>query len=150
MKFGIRIPPPQMGPVADPDFIVRYSRLVESLGFESLWTIDHALMCVDHDGAVAELQQAVKDPRKKAEALFLLGRAFRGKGLADLAKNQLDKAFDATGGIHGQIGKEVAYELGAVAEGQGETGTALEHYQRILEQDIGYRDVDDKIQRLRS
>jgi probable F420-dependent oxidoreductase len=49
MKFGIRIPPPQMGPVADPDFIVRYSKLVESLGFESLWTIDHALMCVEYD-----------------------------------------------------------------------------------------------------
>ncbi len=49
MKFGIRIPPPQMGPIADPDFIVRYSRLVESLGFESIWTIDHALMCVEYD-----------------------------------------------------------------------------------------------------
>jgi probable F420-dependent oxidoreductase len=49
MKFGIRIPPPQMGPVADPDFIVRYSQLVENLGFESLWTIDHALMCVEYD-----------------------------------------------------------------------------------------------------
>jgi len=49
MKFGIRIPPPQMGPVADPDFIVRYSQLVESLGFESLWTIDHALMCAEYD-----------------------------------------------------------------------------------------------------
>ena len=49
MKFGIRIPPPQMGPIADPDFVVRYSQLVESLGFESLWTIDHALMCVEYD-----------------------------------------------------------------------------------------------------
>ena len=49
MKFGIRIPPPQMGPVADPDFVVRYSQLVESFGFESLWTIDHVLMCVEYD-----------------------------------------------------------------------------------------------------
>ena len=49
MKFGIPIPPPQMGPVADPDFIIRYSKLVESLGFESIWTIDHALMCVEYD-----------------------------------------------------------------------------------------------------
>jgi probable F420-dependent oxidoreductase len=49
MKFGIRIPPPQMGPISDPDWVVRYAQLVESLGFESLWTIDHALMCVDYD-----------------------------------------------------------------------------------------------------
>jgi probable F420-dependent oxidoreductase len=48
MKFGIRIPPPQMGPIADPDFVVRYARLVEGLGFESVWTIDHALMCVEY------------------------------------------------------------------------------------------------------
>lgn len=49
MKFGIRIPPPQMGPVADPDFVVRYARLVEEMGFESLWTIDHTVMCVEYD-----------------------------------------------------------------------------------------------------
>lgn len=38
-----------MGPVADPDFIVRYAQLVESLGFESLWTIDHAVMHAQYD-----------------------------------------------------------------------------------------------------
>lgn len=49
MKFGIRIPPPQMGPIADPEFVVRYAQLVESLGFESLWTIDHAVMHLEYD-----------------------------------------------------------------------------------------------------
>jgi probable F420-dependent oxidoreductase len=49
MKFGIRIPPPQMGPIGDPDFVVRYAQLVESLGFESIWVIDHALMCIEYD-----------------------------------------------------------------------------------------------------
>lgn len=49
MKFGIRIPPPQMGPIGDPDWIIRYAKLVESLGFESIWVIDHALMCIEYD-----------------------------------------------------------------------------------------------------
>lgn len=49
MKFGIRIPPPQMGPIGDPDWLIRYARLVEGLGFESLWGIDHALMCIQYD-----------------------------------------------------------------------------------------------------
>jgi probable F420-dependent oxidoreductase len=49
MKFGIRIPPPQMGPIGDPDFVVRYAQLVERLGFESIWVIDHALMCIEYD-----------------------------------------------------------------------------------------------------
>ncbi len=49
MKFGIRIPPPQMGPIGDPDFVIRYAKLVERLGFESIWVIDHALMCIAYD-----------------------------------------------------------------------------------------------------
>ena len=49
MKFGIRIPPPQLGPIGDPDWIVRYAQLVEGLGFESIWVIDHALMCIEYD-----------------------------------------------------------------------------------------------------
>ena len=49
MKFGIRIPPPQMGPIGDPDWLIRYARLVEGLGFESIWGIDHALMCIQYD-----------------------------------------------------------------------------------------------------
>ena len=49
MKFGIRIPPPQMGPIGDPDFVVRYSQLVEEMGFESIWTIDHAVMHAEYD-----------------------------------------------------------------------------------------------------
>lgn len=49
MKFGIRIPPPQMGAIADPQFMIRYARLVEEIGFESIWAIDHALMSVEYD-----------------------------------------------------------------------------------------------------
>jgi len=49
MKFGIRIPPPQMGPIGDPDFVVRYSQLVEGMGFESIWTIDHTVMHAEYD-----------------------------------------------------------------------------------------------------
>jgi probable F420-dependent oxidoreductase len=49
MKFGIRIPPPQMGPIGDLDFVLRYAQLCESMGFESLWTIDHAVMHMEYD-----------------------------------------------------------------------------------------------------
>ena len=49
MKFGIRIPPPQMGPIEDPAFVTRYAQLVERMGFESIWTIDHAFMSVEYD-----------------------------------------------------------------------------------------------------
>ena len=102
------------------------------------------------DRAIAELQQAVKDPRKKVDALFLLGRAFRGKDLGDLAKAQLVKALDAGGGQTGKRGLEILYELGSVAEEAGQTAEALQQYSDILEQEIGYRDVARKVEHLKA
>ena len=69
MKFGIRIPPPQMGPIGDPEFIIRYSQLVESLGFESIWTIDHAVM---HAALQARVHGLVLGPHQLAHPLFQL------------------------------------------------------------------------------
>ncbi|MEO6596237.1 MAG: tetratricopeptide repeat protein, partial [Planctomycetota bacterium] len=58
----------------------------------------------DTDAAIAELQQAVKDPRKKNEALFLLGKAFQQKSLPELALGQFEKAMQAAGS--GTLAKE--------------------------------------------
>lgn len=100
------------------------------------------------DAAIAELQQAVKDPRKKAEALFLLGRAFQRKNLPELALAQYDKAMQAGG--TGVIAKESLYEMGVICEGVGKRDEALRHFTRILEQDIGFRDVAQKVEQLRA
>jgi tetratricopeptide (TPR) repeat protein len=102
----------------------------------------------DFDAAIAELQQAVKDPRKKAEAMFLLGRAFRGKGLPDLALGQYEKALAAAG--QATLAKDALYEMGGLCEEQGKRDAALLHYGRILEQDIGYRDVAQRVDRLKA
>ena len=64
MKFGIRIPPPQMGPIGDPDFVVRYSKLVEEMGFESIWTIDHAVMHAEYDSRYPYRQRAGRRSRR--------------------------------------------------------------------------------------
>jgi probable F420-dependent oxidoreductase len=49
MKFGIRLPVPPYGPIENGPYIARFAKLVEELGFESIWTIDHALMRVEYD-----------------------------------------------------------------------------------------------------
>ena len=49
MKFGIRLPVPPYGPIENGPYIARYAKLVEELGFESIWAIDHALMRVEYD-----------------------------------------------------------------------------------------------------
>ena len=102
----------------------------------------------DLDGAIAELQQAVKDPRRQIEALFTLGRAFRDKGLADLARTQFDKALSVAGGAAGRLGKELLYELGSLAERGGDGDAARRHFSAILELDWSYRDVADRVARL--
>jgi tetratricopeptide (TPR) repeat protein len=101
------------------------------------------------DEAIAELQQAVKDPRKKVEALLLLSRAFRRKNLIDLAASQLEKALEAAGGT-GKLSKEIMYELGVLSQDRGNRDVALAHFSRILEQDIGFRDVARRVEELRS
>lgn len=100
------------------------------------------------DEAIAELQMAVKDPRHKAEAQLLLGKAFRSKDLFDVALGQLEKALEAAG--EGSLAKDTLYEMGALCEEQGRREDALAHYARILEQDIGFRDVAERIEKLKA
>lgn len=102
----------------------------------------------DHDAAIAELQQAVKDPRKKVEALFLLGRAFQRKRLPELALGQFEKAMQAAGNT--PLAKEALYEMGLLCEDLGKRDVALQHFARILEQDIGFKDVAQKVERLKA
>lgn len=100
------------------------------------------------DAAIAELQQAIKDPRKKNEAMFLLGRAFQQKNLSDLALGQFEKAVQAAGS--GLLAKEALYEMGAICRDQGKRDQALQHFSRILEQDIAFRDVAAQVERLKA
>jgi len=100
------------------------------------------------DEAIAELQHAVKDPRKKTEALFLLGRAFQEKDLAELALGQFAKALDSAGS--GVMAKEALYEMGQICSRIGKRDEAMQHFTRILEQDIGFRDVAEKVEKLRA
>lgn len=100
------------------------------------------------DQAIAELQHAVKDPRKKSEALFLLGRAFKQKDLADLALGQFEKALESAGS--GVLAKESLYEMGEICAQIGKREEAMKHFTRILEQDIGFRDVVKKVDALKA
>ncbi|MGK0155451.1 MAG: tetratricopeptide (TPR) repeat protein [Neolewinella sp.] len=100
------------------------------------------------DDAIKELQQAVKDPRKKTDAMFQLGRAFTLKDLPDLALGQYEKALAAAGS--GMRAKEALYEMGAICESQGNNQAALGHFTKILEQDIGFRDVAKKVEALKN
>jgi tetratricopeptide (TPR) repeat protein len=96
------------------------------------------------DAAIAQFQQAQKGPQVRVSSLVGLGRCFKAKKLHDLAvaqfntaKNDLTTMDDAK--------KEVIYELGTCYELMGKPDLAIEEFKVIYSEDIGFRDVADKI-----
>lgn len=99
----------------------------------------------DVDGALAELQKCQGDPRERREALFLLGQCFQRKGILDLARKEYEQALDGGGGAVDERSKEILYNLGTIAESQGDAEEARSFFIRIYEIDISYRDVAQKM-----
>ncbi|HHI80239.1 MAG TPA: tetratricopeptide repeat protein [Planctomycetes bacterium] len=100
------------------------------------------------DEAIAELQKAVQDPRFRLDALLQLGKSFARKGLPDLARAQYQKALE-DGGARDEQRLELLFELGKLAEDQGQREAAMDAYKKILEVDIGYQDVAQRLEALR-
>ncbi|MBM4014758.1 MAG: tetratricopeptide repeat protein [Planctomycetes bacterium] len=101
------------------------------------------------DEAIAAFQRSIKDPKTRSDSLIRLAACFQKKGLLDLATKQLEVALqEATPA--GERGKSILYNLGLVAEQAGRRSDAFQHFSRIYEVDIHYRDVAKKIDALRS
>lgn len=100
------------------------------------------------DEAAAELQKATQDPRTENEARIELARCFHQKGYLDLAKKEFEKALAARPAVD-ERAREILYNLGAIAEAEGNVAEARSYYARIFEVDIGYRDVAAKMEQLK-
>jgi probable F420-dependent oxidoreductase len=48
MKFGI-MAPYQMAPLEEGEYAVAFARLAEELEFESVWVVDHVVMCPEYE-----------------------------------------------------------------------------------------------------
>lgn len=48
MKFGI-VAPYLMGPLEDGAYAAEFGRLAEEMGFESVWAVDHVVMCPGYE-----------------------------------------------------------------------------------------------------
>ncbi len=101
----------------------------------------------DLDGALPELQKGQNDPRERQEALFLLGQCFQRKGVLELARKEYEAALSGLPRLD-ERGKEILYNLGAIAETEGDRAGARSYYLRIYEIDVGYRDVASKVEQL--
>jgi len=96
------------------------------------------------DAAIGQFQQAQKGPPVRIQSLVGLGRCFKQKKLYDLAVAQLNTAkADLT--TMDDTKKDVIYELGACYELMGKPDLAIAEFKIIYSEDIGFRDVADKI-----
>ncbi len=102
----------------------------------------------DFDGAMAELQKAMNDPRTKREAQLGLAQCFQGKGFSDLARKEYLRALEGIVQVD-ERAKEILYNLGVISEAEGNAAEARGYFARIFEVDIGYRDVAGKMERYR-
>lgn len=96
------------------------------------------------DAAIAQFQQAQKGPQVRVASLVGLGRAFKKKKLFDLAVAQLTTAKNELSTMD-DTKKEIIYELGTCYELMGKADLAIEEFKVIYSEDIGFRDVADKI-----
>ena len=100
------------------------------------------------DLALGELQKANADPRLQREALFCMAQCFQRKGFIDLARKEYQRALEGVRELD-ERAKEILYNLGSIAEAEGDAAEARSLYARVYEVDIGYRDVAAKMERFR-
>jgi tetratricopeptide (TPR) repeat protein len=99
------------------------------------------------DEAIAEFQKALRAPEGRLRTAEALGGCFFEKGQFPVAGAILRRAVETLPGADDEkIG--LLYWLGRSEEEQGRGAEAVQHYQRALAVDIGFRDLNERLDRL--
>jgi len=95
--------------------------------------------------ATEELQQSLKQPSVRYQALNLMGLSFMKRGMLDFAVKQLTLAESELPGMD-ELKKEISYNLGLAYEQIKQPEKALEQWKKIYEHDMSYRDVSARVE----
>jgi tetratricopeptide (TPR) repeat protein len=95
--------------------------------------------------ATEELQQSLKQPSVRYQALNLMGMAFMKRGMLDFAVNRLSLA-ESELPVMDEIKKDISYNLGLAYEVNKQTDKALDQWKKIYEVDMTYRDVAARVE----
>jgi len=95
------------------------------------------------------LQEAQKDPRHKIQAMSKIGLCFFMKGWYSDAEDIFTRAIDSYEIKDDDIAKELRYNLARSFEEQGKKAEALDIYRKIAQVDFGFKDVSQRVDRLR-
>jgi tetratricopeptide (TPR) repeat protein len=100
--------------------------------------------------AIPLLQHAVQDPKIRVEATVSLGRAFLAAEFVDEAVDTL-KGLTETYQLTGDArAKEIWYWYGRTLETRGDKPDAIKAYSKVAMWDFNYRDVQQRLKKLRT
>lgn len=102
-----------------------------------------------YDDAIPLFQEAQKDPRRKIAAMNKIGLCFFMKGWYADAVDVFNRSIEAYEIKDDNVAKELRYNLGRAYEEQNETEKALEIYRRLAQLDFAYKDVSQRVDKLR-
>jgi tetratricopeptide (TPR) repeat protein len=102
-----------------------------------------------YNEAIPLFQEAQKDPRRKIFAMNQTGFCFYMKGWLADAIDVFTKAVESYKLKDDAIGKELRYNLARAYEQQGDVEKALELYRKIAQSDFSYKDVSERVDKLR-
>lgn len=101
------------------------------------------------DDSIANFQHAIKDPKYKIQAYNYMGQAFNKKQDYDLAIEQFKTIMPLVSNKESTQYREVLYNLGLAYEAAKKYPDAIETYMNIYRADIGFRDIQARIKKLR-
>ncbi len=99
----------------------------------------------EYKRATEELQQSLKQPSIRSQALNLMGLSFMKRGMLDFAIKQLSLAKSELAPMD-DIKKEVVYNLGLAYDEMKQAEKALDQFKEIYEHDMSYRDVAQRVE----
>ncbi len=102
-----------------------------------------------YNDAIPLLQDAQRDPRRKVAAMNMIGYCFFLKGWLPDAIDIYTQAIESYEIKEDAVGKELRYNLARAYEEQGDTEKALDIYRKLAQLDFGYRDVSQRVDKLR-
>lgn len=100
--------------------------------------------------AIPVFQQARQDPKHRINAGILLGRSFLEAGFVDEAADTLKACIDEYQIRGDDKAKDMSYWYARAQEQKGDMQTALRSYSQVAQWDFNYRDVQNRIKKLRS
>lgn len=103
-----------------------------------------------YNESIPLFQEAQKDPRRKIASMNQIGYCFFMKGWLTDSIDVFSNAIASHELRDDATGKELRYNLARAYEEQGDKEKALEIYRKIAQFDFAYKDVSQRVDKLRS